>query len=548
MSHSTQSRRVCDSTQTRSPGTMPAGPGPAAISRAAASACLQVRSSPAAVLCLNAERGPGSRPPAASTSRPRSRARPCAARRCQPHWGQPTGMAVEGGGHGVSMPGHAHSIKFRPMSAKSLPRWRLVGARRRDRRAVGQARDALLAGLDLRCGCRRSGKARRQAWFGQVVLDLFRQLGATFIKVGQIMSTRPDLIPDYVSSALAAVARRRRPVPVRGTSCAPSRPTWAARSRALFAEFAPVPIASASVVAGPQGPPARRPHRRGQGAPARRRRDLHVRPGRDAPVGARDRAHPVDRDAVADRDAGGVRPRDLRAARFPHRGEQQPPFPRQLQGPPRRRVPRGRRATCRRARPDHELHRRGRRSSRRARPARSETGRAPRPGSAAEDDLRGRLRARRPAPGNIFITPDDKLALLDLGLVGELDEPHRNGFSRLFAAWAQRDGDGWRASFTASRLVRRTPGDPERFDACVSAAPDPIRYCRRPPGSSSTAPAGPPLPTRSGSAAISRPIVEPLIPGRSAASTAITPAGGKSGNARTPPPPPRPAHHPPDAP
>src|SRR5947199_1023476 len=44
-------------------------------------------------------------------------------------------------------------------------------------------------------------------------------------------------------------------------------------------------------------------------------------------------------------------------------------------------------------------------------------------------------------PGNIFITSDDKLALLDLGLVGELDEPHRQGFARFFAAWAQRDGD-----------------------------------------------------------------------------------------------------------
>jgi len=44
-------------------------------------------------------------------------------------------------------------------------------------------------------------------------------------------------------------------------------------------------------------------------------------------------------------------------------------------------------------------------------------------------------------PGNIFITPDDKIALVDLGLVGELDEPHRRGFTRFFAAWAQRDGD-----------------------------------------------------------------------------------------------------------
>jgi ubiquinone biosynthesis protein len=44
-------------------------------------------------------------------------------------------------------------------------------------------------------------------------------------------------------------------------------------------------------------------------------------------------------------------------------------------------------------------------------------------------------------PGNIFITADDKLALLDLGLVGEFDEPHRKAFARFFAAWAQRDGD-----------------------------------------------------------------------------------------------------------
>jgi predicted unusual protein kinase regulating ubiquinone biosynthesis (AarF/ABC1/UbiB family) len=44
-------------------------------------------------------------------------------------------------------------------------------------------------------------------------------------------------------------------------------------------------------------------------------------------------------------------------------------------------------------------------------------------------------------PGNIFITADSKLTLLDLGLVGELDPPHRRSFARFFAAWAQRDGD-----------------------------------------------------------------------------------------------------------
>ena len=90
------------------------------------------------------------------------------------------------------------------------------------------------------------GKARRQAWLGQVVVDLFRQLGATFIKVGQIMSTRPDLIPEYISTALAELQDHVGPFPfedvVRAVEADLGRPLGA-----IFAEFAPVPIASASV-------------------------------------------------------------------------------------------------------------------------------------------------------------------------------------------------------------------------------------------------------------------------------------------------------------
>src|SRR5689334_8818274 len=37
-----------------------------------------------------------------------------------------------------------------------------------------------------------AGKERRQEWFARTVVGLFRALGATFVKVGQIMSTRPD--------------------------------------------------------------------------------------------------------------------------------------------------------------------------------------------------------------------------------------------------------------------------------------------------------------------------------------------------------------------
>ena len=63
-------------------------------------------------------------------------------------------------------------------------------------------------------------------------------------------------------------------------------------------------------------------------------------------------------------------------------------------------------------------------------------------------------------PGNIFITPDDKLALLDLGLVGDLDEPHRKAFARFFAAWAQRDGDAM--AHIMYEHLRRAPTEPRR--------------------------------------------------------------------------------------
>lgn len=46
------------------------------------------------------------------------------------------------------------------------------------------------------------GKAARQQWFAGRLASLLVALGATFIKVGQIMSTRPDLFPPHVIRAL----------------------------------------------------------------------------------------------------------------------------------------------------------------------------------------------------------------------------------------------------------------------------------------------------------------------------------------------------------
>jgi ubiquinone biosynthesis protein len=69
-------------------------------------------------------------------------------------------------------------------------------------------------------------------------------------------------------------------------------------------------------------------------------------------------------------------------------------------------------------------------------------------------------------PGNIFITPDDKVAILDLGLVGELDDLHRSGFARYFAAWASADGRTMARLMTELSPSRRIP-DYEGFERAV---------------------------------------------------------------------------------
>src|SRR5204863_2763867 len=99
------------------------------------------------------------------------------------------------------------------MPAKSLSRARLWARATRIAWLVGKHWVRFWVGWLALC-VRLSGPARRRDWFGQVVLDLFRELGATFIKVGQIMSTRPDLIPEYVSRALSHLQDDVGPFPL----------------------------------------------------------------------------------------------------------------------------------------------------------------------------------------------------------------------------------------------------------------------------------------------------------------------------------------------
>jgi ubiquinone biosynthesis protein len=71
-------------------------------------------------------------------------------------------------------------------------------------------------------------------------------------------------------------------------------------------------------------------------------------------------------------------------------------------------------------------------------------------------------------PGNLFITSDERVAILDLGLVGELDGEHRARFARYFAAWAQGDGVTMAKLMAEMSPSRRIPDYPG-FEAAVAA-------------------------------------------------------------------------------
>jgi ubiquinone biosynthesis protein len=353
------------------------------------------------------------------------------------------------------------------MPAKSLPRGRLA------LRALGIA--LLVAkhwfrwwtGWMFLC-LTFAGKSRRQQLFGQVVLDLFRELGATFIKVGQIMSTRPDLIPEHVSRALEHLQDDVGPFPFADVTRTLEQDLGRPMAQ-LFAEFAPVPLASASVS---QVHKARLPSGRIIAVKVRRPNvielctfDLAV-----MRIGARIlNAIPsiATLSPVATVEEFGhavfaqldfrIEARNNRRFRENFRGQPDVIFPEVIEELSTERILsmsyiEGTKILATRTRSDPK--------------------RIARLGLQAllkmifED---GFVHADL-HPGNILITPDEKLALLDLGMVGELDDLHRRGFARFFAAWAQRDGDTMaHVMYDMSANARaaenpRAKSDPEAFE------------------------------------------------------------------------------------
>lgn len=285
-----------------------------------------------------------------------------------------------------------------------------------------------------------SGPVRRRKWFAHCLLDLFRHLGATFIKIGQIMSTRPDLVPEHITQALARLQDDVGPFPyeavVRTIVEDLGRPI-----DEIFADFSTRPIASASVA---QVHKARLPDGRVVAVKVRRPDvleicafDLAVIKGVARLLGKLPALAAVAPESSVEQFARAIYAQlDFRVEannnrRFRENFKDEPDvvFPEVFadysserilcmshidglkildarNGPsdPKRIARLGLRALMKMIFQDGFVH----------------------------ADLH---------PGNIFVLEHNRIAIVDLGLVGELDGPHRASFSRFFAAWASRDAD-----------------------------------------------------------------------------------------------------------
>jgi ubiquinone biosynthesis protein len=311
-------------------------------------------------------------------------------------------------------------------------------------------------------------RAERQAWFAACVLALFRSLGATFIKVGQILSTRPDLLPPHLVHALEKLQDDVGPFSferVRATLLGelgqpPER---------LFAEIDPAPIASASVA---QVHRARLPDGRLVAVKVRRpaieelvdfdlavvrlfARVLELAPSLKllAPV---ESVEEFGRGIRMQLDFT-IEAANNRRFRENFAGDAEVIFPplvdelctrqvlvmqfidgvkilrwREIAGVDPKRLARiGFRVLLKMVFEDGFVH----------------------------ADLH---------PGNILVSREGAVAIVDLGLVGELDGMHKAAFARYFAAWAQRDGRTM-ARLMARLSPSRTIPDYAAFEADIDA-------------------------------------------------------------------------------
>lgn len=308
-------------------------------------------------------------------------------------------------------------------------------------------------------------KAARQAFFGQCVFGLFRDLGATFIKVGQIMSTRPDLLPPHIIDALKRLQDDVGPFPfkfVRETI----ESDFGQPVEKLFAELSPRPTASASVA---QVHKARLASGEWVAVKVRRPNieelcvfDLGVMRLYASIL----ELLPSLRLLAPTESINQFGRAIAMQLDFTIEAENNRRFRRNFAAEPDVIIPRLYDTLCSKRVLVMEFIE----------------------GVKVLDCARSGVEPRRLGqlgfrimlkmvfadgfvhadlhPGNILVTPSGKVALLDLGLVAELDNEHRNAFARYFAAWAQGDGETM-----ADIMVKHSPspsiGDRAGFRAAV---------------------------------------------------------------------------------
>jgi len=290
-------------------------------------------------------------------------------------------------------------------------------------------------------GYRLTGRslADRQALFGESVLGLFRRLGATFIKVGQIMSTRPDLLPPHVILALSRLQDDVGPFPFAQVERTIAE-DFGQPIAALFREFSPLPIASASVA---QVHRARLP-------------DGHL-------VAVKVRRPDIEELCAFDLSVMSFYARLLELVPslrtlaplesveqfgraiamqldFTIEAQNNRRFTQNFAADPQVIVPRLHDALCSRRVLTMDFIE--------GKKILDCTGSQPERRALGELGFRVMLKMifadgfvhADLHPGNLLVTPDGKVALLDLGLVAEMDQTHRLAFARYFAAWARGDG------------------------------------------------------------------------------------------------------------
>ena len=306
----------------------------------------------------------------------------------------------------------------------------------------------------------------RQEWFASSLLALFRDLGATFIKVGQIMSTRPDLLPPHIIRALETLQDRVGPFSYTHVQKVIGE-DFGAPPETLFAEFAVEPIASASVA---QVHRARLANGRLVAVKVRRPDLEKIVPFDLLVMGGVARvmeifpsikllapAQQVEEFGRAIQMQLDFRIEAENNRRFRGLFAADPDviFPELEEGLCSERV-----LTMgfvegvkilQYERTTHDPSRLARIGFRTLLKMVFEDG-------FVHADLH---------PGNILVTPAGKVALLDLGLVGTLDDFHRKNFARFFALWAQGDGRGMARIMIALSPSPDTVPDPEAFCEAV---------------------------------------------------------------------------------